>query len=152
MTQFDFVKVSSYKRCEDSPGFLLWRVSTLWRREMESVLKPLNLTHPQFVILATIGYLTQGDKRASQIQIARHASLDPNTTSQVLRSLQAKMLIKRSLLEDERSKFPLLTAQGAELLAQALPVVQTKDAQFFQTVNLEKELAFTALQKLARLE
>lgn len=149
MTQFDFDLSSEFHTPEESPGFLLWRASTLWRRAIESVLKPLELTHPQFVILATVGWLTRTGEKASQIEISRQAGLDPNTTSQILRSLEAKDLIKRSHSKDERSKYPILTSFGTKSLAEALPAVEKADAQFFASVNLYELKAIKALQKLA---
>lgn len=149
MSQFDFEKKSTFKSPEKSPGFLLWRASTLWRRAIENVLKPLDLTHPQFVILATIAWLTKDEQQTSQAEISRQASLDPNTTSQILRSLQTKGLIKRSHAQDERSKSPVLTKEGSLRLAKALPAVELADVHFFSTVNLDTIKAMKALQKLA---
>lgn len=148
---FDFDKSSSFKKAEESPGFLLWRASTLWRRSIENVLKAFDLTHPQFVVLATIGWFTKNNAGASQIEIGRHASLDPNTTSQILRSLQKKALIERAFTKDERSKYSSLTQEGSKKLAEALPAVEKADAQFFASVDLYEATAIKALQKLAGL-
>lgn len=152
MTQFNFDQSSNFETPEESPGFLLWRASTLWRRAIEGVLKPLGLTHPQFVILATVGWLTRKGEKASQIEISKQAGLDPNTTSQILRSLEAKNLIERSHSKDERSKHPLLTSLGHDSLAKALPAVEKGDAQFFASVNLHELKAIKAFQKLAGIE
>ena len=67
-----------YKKPEESPGYLLWRVSSRWRSAIEDTLKPLDLTHPQFVILATVGWLTKDQTKISQIDISKAAELDPN--------------------------------------------------------------------------
>lgn len=152
MKRFDFAKSSSFKKAEDSPGFLLWRASTLWRRSIENILKPLSLTHPQFVVLATIGWFSRTGQGAKQIEISRHASLDPNTISQILRSLQQKGLIERSHSIDERSKCTILTPAGTEKLSKALPAVEKADFHFFAEVDLSKEKALKALQKLAQFE
>jgi len=152
MSHVDFAKLSVYKTAEMSPGFLMWRASTLWRRAIEAVLKPRGLTHPQFVLLATIGYLSNNGQLASQAEVGRFAGLDPNTTSQVLRALQEKKFIERALLKDEKRKIPTLTRLGAKLLAEALPAVERADEAFFKSVNLTKENALSALQKLAKYE
>ena len=102
-----------------SPGFLLWQVSTLWSSSTAAVLKPFGLSHPQFVILATIDWLK--NQEASQEAIARHIILDPKPTSHLLRSLQVKGLIEPSNITDKKSKY-LLTIAGAEMLAKVLPV------------------------------
>lgn len=149
MTQFDFDRSSAFPAPEESPGFLLWHVSTLWRRTIEGVLKPLELTHPQFVILATVGWLTRNGQSATQAAIGRQASLDPNTTSQILRGLQAKDLIERSRAIDERSKCSSLTLKGSQKLKEALPAVEKADAHFFSALNLNEINALEALQRLA---
>ncbi len=146
----NFKEISVHPSAEESPGFLLWRASTLWRRAIEEVLKPLGLTHPQFVVLASTGWLTREGKRASQVEIGRQAALDPNTTSQVLRSLQSKGLIERPHMANERSKHPILTAAGTKSLAKALPAVERADATFFGTVNLKESKILKALQILAQ--
>jgi DNA-binding MarR family transcriptional regulator len=152
MSRFNFARSSAHRTPEESPGFLLWRASTLWRRAIEGVLKPLGLTHPQFVILASVGWLTKEGKNVSQVEIGRQAGLDPNTTSQILRSLHAKNLIERSRSKDERSKHPTLTSAGMQSLAKALPAVEKADAEFFSLVNLNKANAMEALQKLAGVD
>jgi len=115
---------------EQSPGFLLWHVSTSWRSVIEKTLKAHNLTHPQFVVLATLAWLTQKGNRVTQVKVGRTAGLDPNTTSQILRGLEAKKYIERTR-PDDRSKNPALTALGSEVLKGALPAVEKADADFF---------------------
>jgi MarR family transcriptional regulator, organic hydroperoxide resistance regulator len=139
-----------YSSASESPGFLLWRVSTLWRRAIEAVLKPLDLTHPQFVILTTTAYLTRSHQKVTQAQIAEQAALDPNTTSQILRSLEAKGLIQRPRLD--RSRYPTLTPAGLKLLASALPAVEAADATYFAAINLQRTTLLKGLQTLAHLE
>lgn len=148
----NFNEISIHRSAEESPGFLLWRVSTLWRKAIEAVLKPLGLTHPQFVILATTGWLTRMGKKASQAEIGRQAALDPNTTSQILRGLQAKGLIKRSHNIDERNKYPILTTAGIERLSTAMPAVENADATFFASIDLQGSKMLQTLQILARKE
>lgn len=134
----DSKKISKYSAPEESLGFLLWHVSTRWRSSIEDVLKPLNLTHPQFVILATVWWLTKSNADVSQAEIGRHAGLDPNTTSQVLRSLELKSFIARKRSADERSKYTKLTISGSECLLKALPAVESADTQFFSVLNSEE--------------
>lgn len=148
----NFNEISVHPSAEESPGFLLWRVSTLWRRAIETVLKPLGLTHPQFVVLATTGWLTRKGEKASQAEIGREAALDPNTTSQILRGLQAKGLIERLQTSNERSKYPVLTPAGTKSLAKAMPAVESADAVFFASVDLKKSKILQTLQTLARGE
>lgn len=145
----NFNEISIHSSAEESPGFLLWRASTLWRRAIEAVLKPLGLTHPQFVILATTGWLTRNGEKVSQVEIGKYAALDPNTISQILRGLQGKGLIERSHKAKERSKYPILTVTGAEILAKAMPAVEKADATFFSSVDIQDSEILNTLQILA---
>src|SRR3989338_5589068 len=112
-------KLTLFKTPEESPGYLLWHVSSSWRSSIEKTLKPLKLTHPQFVVLATTSWLTRKGDHVNQIDISKSTGLDPNTTSQVLRSLEIKNFIKRTLSINERSKNPFLTDLGFKVLKKA---------------------------------
>ncbi len=147
----DFKHISAHEMPEQSPGFLLWHVSTAWRSAIEAVLKPLDLTHPQFVVLATLGWLTRNGDRVSQAAVGTMAGLDPNTTSQIIRGLEAKSLVKRVAATDVRAKNPLLTSSGSAKLIAALPAVEQADAQFFQQLTAQEAATMlTIFQKLAK--
>lgn len=139
--RIDFRHVSSFQMPEESPGFLLWRVSTVWRSSIEKTLKPFDLTHPQFVVLATTAWLTRNGDVVSQVDISRTVGLDPNTVSQILRGLEKKNLIERLHTVDEKRKNPVPTKKGAQLLADALPAVEKADAAFFAMLS-EKESSY----------
>jgi len=145
----EFKHISVHDAPEKSPGFLLWHVSTSWRTSIEAVLKPLGLTHPQFVVLATLGWLTREGDRITQAALGKMAGLDPNTTSQIIRGLEVKKLVKRVQSADPRAKNPLLTTKGTQVLATALPAVETADAQFFKVLNTqENAMILKVFQKL----
>ena len=131
----NFKKISVHGAPERSPGFLLWYISTTWRSSIEATLKAIGLTHPQFVILASLGWLTRNQESVTQATVGKMAGLDPNTTSQILRSLEQKSLIQRGPSKDGRAKNPLLTAKGKEILTRALPAVEAADASFFNSLS-----------------
>ena len=146
----DFKEISIHQTPERSPGFLLWHISTSWRTSIEAILKPMNLTHPQFVVLATLGWLTRTGDRVTQAAVGKMAGLDPNTTSQILKGLEQKDLIKRDPSSDGRAKNPLLTSKGHEIVAKALPAVEVADAQFFNALTSKEMGSMIHLfQKLA---
>lgn len=141
----NFKKISVHEGPKQSPGFLLWHISTSWRSSIEAALKTFGLTHPQFVVLATTGWLTRNGELATQAAIGKMAGLDPNTTSQIITGLEKKELIKREASFDGRAKNPKLTTQGNELLTQALPAVEQEDSEFFNILSLQE------LEKLVRI-
>ncbi|MCB1213039.1 MAG: MarR family transcriptional regulator [Chlamydiia bacterium] len=149
----DFKKISEHAGPEKSPGFLLWRVSTSWRNFIESALKQFELTHPQFVILASLGWLTRKEDLVSQARVGKMAGIDPNTTSQIIRGLEKKKFIYREPSSDGRVKNPLLTQKGKEVLSKALPAVESEDHHFFKRLSKpEVESLLLLFEKLVECE
>jgi DNA-binding MarR family transcriptional regulator len=117
----------------DSPGFLLWRATLRWQRVMASTLRPLGLTHVQFVLLASLWWLTEvAGQTPSQRRLADHAGTDPMMTSQVLRTLEVRGLVRRAADPgDSRARQLTITADGSDLAARAVAVVEEADRRFF---------------------
>src|SRR6478736_8594694 len=104
---------------DDSSGFLLWQVTNLWQREIKKALEKYGLTHSQFVLLASIYWLTLHKQEVTQIVLSSHTKIDPMTTSTVLRTLQQKGLILRQEHQtDTRAKTVGLTPEGIEITKQ----------------------------------
>lgn len=121
------------ERPHESPGLLLWRATLRWQRRITAELKPLGLTHVQFVLLASTWWLTTvAGETPSQRRIAEHAATDPMMTSQVLRTLAAKELIRRDPdPADSRALCVGVTGAGAKLAARAVAIVEAADREFF---------------------
>jgi len=120
---------------DDSPGFLLWHATLRWQRDMAAALAPLRLTHVQFVLLATTWWLNSRGEDPNQLTVARQAGSDVKMTSQVLRKLETKGLIRRHIdSADTRAKKLRVTQRGAELAVQALAAVEAADAKFFKPI------------------
>lgn len=121
---------------EESPGFLLWQVTSLWQREIRKALEKYDLTHSQFVLLASIMWLTQQHEPVTQILLSAHSKIDPMTTSTVLRTLQTKGLLERKEhATDTRAKTVALTAAGEKITRQAIKVVEQFDKDFFEPLG-----------------
>jgi DNA-binding MarR family transcriptional regulator len=129
----DWSKFSQFAIPEDSPGFLLWQVTHLWQRYVESALMELDITHRQFVLLAGIGWLKSEGNTVTQVQVADFCKIDAMLVSQVVRKLEQKQLVQRlPHPTDTRAKALDLTVDGKQVLAQALPLIEKLDAQFFK--------------------
>jgi DNA-binding MarR family transcriptional regulator len=112
----------------DSPGFLLWRVTRRWQRELTAALKPLDLTHVQFVLLASTWWLD----RPTQRELADQAGTDPMMTSQVVRTLEKRGLVERRPdPDDARARRLSVTRRGRTLAQRAIKVVEEADRAFF---------------------
>lgn len=113
------------------PGFLLWRATNAWQRSQRAALEGLGITHVQYALLASLG-MDDARKGLSQAEISNRSGVDPMTTSQVVRNLEARDLVARTASEDDkRAQRVTLTAGGRSLLRKALPKVEKADAEFF---------------------
>jgi DNA-binding MarR family transcriptional regulator len=126
----------------ESAGFLLWHATLRWQRAIAAVLAPMDLTHVQFVLLASTWWLNRDGQRPNQVQVAQHAGTDIKMTSQVLRSLERKrLLIRDPDAVDTRAKQLRVTDAGAKLAAAAIAAVEAADAEFFAPVPHRQTLA-----------
>ncbi|WP_433247619.1 MarR family winged helix-turn-helix transcriptional regulator [Streptosporangium sp. CA-135522] len=130
-------------------GFLLWHVTLRWQRDIAAVLAPLDLTHVQFVLLATTWWLNSRGEDPNQLSLARQAGTDVKMTSQVLRKLEDKALVRREVdPADTRAKRLRVTDRGAELAQRAIVAVEAADAAFFRATP-DPAALLTTLRSLA---
>jgi len=136
-----------------SLGFLLWHTTLRWQRQVVAALRPLELTHVQFVLLAVLWwFVTVRGERPSQRALAEQAGTDRMMTSQVVRALEGKGLVVRRRHPDDSRALQLdLTPGGAQLAVKAITVVEAADHDFFAAARdadrLRRELlALAALE------
>ncbi len=133
---------------DDSPGFLLWQVTNLWQAAQRATLKPFELTHVQFVLLASLAWLDL-DCSVTQRRLADHAATDPMMTSQVLRGLERRGLVRRAPHPaDRRARALTVTPRGRALASRAVVAVEACDNAFFATLGKDKETLTRALLSL----
>ena len=132
--------IFSYKTPNEATGFLLYKAHLYWQREIKRRLKPINLTHTQFVILANTYWLYLQNNRVTQIQIAQHAKIDTMMTSNVIRTLEKKGWVKRTEHHtDTRAKLVEITEKGFKVLKKAVEVVEIFDREFFNNLKNTKQ-------------
>lgn len=129
----------TYKTANEAPGFLLYQVHKIWQRDIKRSLKEFDITHTQFIILASTYWLLLQSEEITQIEIAKHAKMDVMMNSNVLRTLEKKGFIKRKNHKtDTRAKLIDLTKQGKEILKKAVKRVEDFDRNFFSTLEDSK--------------
>lgn len=138
----------SVDKAEDSSGFLLWQVTNLWQREIKKALEEYDLTHSQYVLMASIHWLQLQKQEVTQIVLSSHTKIDPMTTSTVLRTLEKKEYIKRKEHKtDTRAKIIGLTEKGIEIVKLAIVTVENFDNDFFSKLGNKTDFN-SQLQKL----
>ena len=127
----------SVERAEDSSGFLLWQVTSLWQQKIKKVLnEKYQLNHSQFVIMTSIHWLTLHNNEVTQVSLAQHTKMESMNVSQVLKSLQSKnYIIRREHPTDTRAKIVFLSLTGEQLIKQAIVDVDIVDKNFFKKLG-----------------
>ena len=130
---------TSFEDADDSAGLLLWQVTNRWQAAQRAVLGPFGLTHVQFVLLASLAWLSsdRGDAEpVSQRVLADQAATDPMMTSQVVRALEAKGWLVRERHPDDGRAFSLrITDAGVALVQRANVSVEQCDEDFFAALG-----------------
>jgi DNA-binding MarR family transcriptional regulator len=85
-----------YAEADDSPGFLLWKITALWQQTLAGVLGHFGITQTQHAILASLRWFEERRKPATQADLAEHAKLEKMTLSKAIRRLEGDGLVKRA--------------------------------------------------------
>jgi len=140
----------SVKDADESTGFLLWQVNTLWQREIKSALEPYSLSHSGFVILASLLWFQEQEIEVTQTTIIEHTKLDKMTVSNSLKTLQKNDFVHRyEHPNDTRAKSISLSEKGMKLAIETLQIVENIDNHFFSKLEkAELELLNSLFVKL----
>ena len=116
------------------------RVYNKWHSMIKKELKKMNLTHPKFVVLASLAYLSQDSNEVTQVMISKLSGIDVMTVSQILNLLEKNDFVKRKEhSRDTRAKAVILNKKGEEILQKAVPLVEQIDEIFFEKLDTDEE-------------
>lgn len=119
-----------------SIGFSFIRAYNIWHRKIKKELLDIGLTHPQFVVLAALGYLESHQDEVKQIDVAASADMDVMTCSTIVRNLEKDdLLYRQNSIRDTRAKILSLTLAGKQVMTQALKIVESVDDSFFAALG-----------------
>jgi len=121
-----------------------------WQRQIREALAPHELTHVQFVLLASLWWLGHNcSQPPRQSQLAEHAGIDPMMTSQVIRKLAGRGLLDRHPdPTDSRARQLTLTPLGAAVLTGALADVEMTDENYFAVLGSRRDALLADLATL----
>jgi DNA-binding MarR family transcriptional regulator len=123
-----------------STGLLFIRTYNKWHTIIKNALRNLDITHPQFVLLTTLNYLSQSDANVTQASISKMADMDAMSVSQIIRGLEGKGYLTRTENpNDTRANAVQLLPKGIETVRAALPVIEKIDEDFFGILADEEE-------------
>lgn len=139
----------SVERAEESSGFLLWQVVSLWQRGISRQLAPLGLSHSQFVVLAGLSWLRLHQASVSQRELADHVKMDVMTASSVLRRLEAMGYVGREAhATDSRARSLSVPAKGKLITGKAVAAVERFDKEFFSSLGPQHRAFARGMLKL----
>ncbi|WP_318486198.1 transcriptional regulator, SarA/Rot family [Photobacterium leiognathi] len=134
-----------YELPSNSIGLQLWVVYNKWHSEVMKHLKPLNINHTQFVILASILWCNKNKNETTQAELVNITGLDKMTLSKSMKTLVANdLIIKDKYVRDTRSFSLKLSETGEYLTKKAIAQVEKLDQQYFDSLQ-DKRAIFTSL-------
>jgi DNA-binding MarR family transcriptional regulator len=117
---------------DDSPGFLLWKVTGLWQKKLAVILNEFGITQTQYAILASLKWFDEQGELISQSHIAAHAKIDKMTLSKAIRKLGLNGLVSRERSAvDNRAVTIRLLPKGKALVKHAVVAIENADDSFF---------------------
>jgi DNA-binding MarR family transcriptional regulator len=132
-----------------STGLVFVRVYNKWHNIIQKELRKIGITHPQFVVMTVLNFLSQTNEFVTQANIARMADMDVMSVSQILRGLETGGFLTRTANpKDTRANAVCLLLKGQDAIKKALPVVEKIDDEFFGVLLKEENSFRNYLHKL----
>ena len=128
-----------YERADESPGFLLWKLTTLWQDRVASALRAFGLTQTQYAILASLRWFEEHGEQPTQRHLGDHARIDKMTLSKAIRRLEeAGLVTRRGAPHYARATEVGFTTRGRRIIAKAVVAVEDADETFFAGLDGER--------------
>lgn len=132
-----------------STGYWLKLVAMAYQRELDSALRPLELTTTQFSVLAGASWLDRGDPPTQQ-EVADFAGIDRMMTSKIIQVLERQNLVQRSgRAGDARVRCVTLTAHGRQRIHDAVALAREVDQRLFKADMTLRDLLIAEFGHLA---
>jgi len=125
---------------QQSIGFQFWKLHAQWQKKVGEILAPFNITHTQFVMMASIAWFEEQGISPSQAQVAKLMNLEKMTFSKAIRQLESKKMVKRSKSKkDARLRCLSLEAQALEIVPLAMQAIAEVDIEIFGALGEHKQ-------------
>lgn len=114
-----------------------WHLQMRWRRHVESLLEPHDITFIQYQLLAGVDYLDTKDEPVNQVTLSDFLGSAPAMTSQVLKILTniKKFITRRTPKGDTRAKHLKLTPLGEVKLRKAEQIIEHVNNAIFGSLE-----------------
>mgnify|MGYP005987264791 CR=1 FL=1 len=140
-------KADELLKLDNQLCFQLYSASRLLTKLYQPLLKPLDLTYPQYLVMLLMWEMPMGHKY-TVTTLGERLMLDSGTLTPLLKRLETKRLIQRQRShEDERQVWVRLTALGESLKQQAKRVPE----KLLCETGIEEEEVIQMRESLKRL-
>jgi DNA-binding MarR family transcriptional regulator len=118
-------------------GHLLMHAAQTWRTEATEALRSHALTVPQFLVMMELYRRARHEEPLlSQADVAARLGMDANTTSQIVRGLERRMLLVRAAHPtDARVRSLTLTDLGLATARDASAVARAYNDRYFAVLS-----------------
>jgi DNA-binding MarR family transcriptional regulator len=121
-------------------GYALLHAAQTWRTEATAVLRPHGLTVPQFLVVMALYRQARHDwPPLTQTEVGTRLGMDANTTSQVVRGLERRDILRRDRHPgDARALALTLSTAGLETARSASADARRLNDVYFSAVTTEQ--------------
>jgi DNA-binding MarR family transcriptional regulator len=134
-----------------SVGLLFICAYNKWHTRIKKELREIGITHPQFVVMTTLAYLTQNSEFISQARVAAMADMDEMSVSQIVRTLNKSGFLTRSDNPTDTHSYAMdLTEKGRAAVKTALPIIEGINVYFFSNLGKDKAIFLALLHQLVK--
>jgi DNA-binding MarR family transcriptional regulator len=121
-----------HEHADDSPGFLLWKLTALWQEKLAGVLAPFGITQTQYAIMASLRWFEERAEPPTQTHLVLHTKIEKMTLSKAIRKLEDEGHVARAVsAADSRATEVRFTAKGRRLVERAVVAIENADDEFF---------------------
>lgn len=125
---------------ETPAGYLFGRTYNSWHAKIKRCLRNIDITHPQFSVMASLEFLTKEKEFATQAEIAKNAGIDVMTVCGIIHTLERRKYLKKmSNPNDARASAVYLLEKGQIKLMEARAIVQEIDQLYFGRLGEEQD-------------
>ena len=122
--------------CVYDVSYLIWQIMKVWQRGRHKILDEFGITSSQLEMLGALYNLTSNGKEVSQIFLSQETTIDPMTTSTILRNLEKKgLIVRKESKKDLRARAIELTDEGRQLFEKALDKVRARQEILYQYID-----------------
>ncbi len=135
---------------KNSVGFQFWRLHNYWQKRIIQELSLYEITHTQFVILASIKWFFEQSKEPTQAEISRLTGIEKMTLSKAIAQLDKMSFVtKYKDNNDTRSICVSLTEKAHKIIPKLIKIVENIDEEVFSTTKeADKDLLNNILLEL----